>query len=150
MKKLTTVLVLLSALCLAGGRASGQNAPPPAAALGDNAALRYWLAFAVMPQWTPEQDAIVANWEVAALDGTAKAVLDQGAEALDLLQRAGELKQCDWGLVADGPQTLMPHLAKARQLARLAALRIRYRIADAAVVVRTGAIAEVVTVTWSP
>lgn len=103
---------------------------PPDVRLGDNAALRYWLAFAMMPALSTEQDEIVGNWDTAPLNGKAKEIVNSSRSSLDLLQRAREVTNCDWGLLDDGPETLMPHLAKARQLARLAGLRIRCRVAE--------------------
>jgi hypothetical protein len=48
-------------------------------------------------------------------------------QSLNFLHRGAALKNCDWGLdYNDGISMLMPHLAKSRDLARLAALDARW------------------------
>ena len=93
-----------------------------------NAALRYWMAFAVMHdppagQATAELlDRIAAGtapWDEAKLGK----LLDDNREALKMMQRATKLATCDWGLEYDlGPNTPIAHLAKARVMGRLNAL----------------------------
>jgi hypothetical protein len=74
-----------------------------------NAALRYWMAFALMKE-VP----------VGSQTTDSDALLDANAEALAILARATLLPECDWGLDYDlGPNAPIAHLPKARALARL-------------------------------
>lgn len=102
----------------------------PAAALGDNAALKYWQAFAQLPQWTEQQQRIIGDWHTVPLDGDAQAIVDNSRAALQYMQRGAGMPMCNWGLdLTDGPGLLLPHLGKARELARLAGLRVRRDLA---------------------
>src|SRR5438034_5441509 len=94
MKRLFTIGII--AACLLGARADAQA--PPA-----NAALRYWMAFAVMHdppagQATAELiDRVAAGtspWDEAKLGR----ILDDNREALEIMQRATTLADCDWGV----------------------------------------------------
>ncbi len=120
-------LLMTAALVPAGMAAP---AAAPSADLGQNAALRYWTAFALMSAPTAEQDKIIGNWKTAAMDDKTVQLIQQNRNALDYLQLASAVKPCDWGIVPAGAETLLPHLAKARQLARLACLRARYRFSQ--------------------
>ena len=71
--------------------------------LGDNAALRYWSAFAEM------QDAAISNQQVKELggifDGTTpyddlkfKDLVEKNRRALETMARGTALPHCDWGL----------------------------------------------------
>lgn len=90
-----------------------------------NAALRYWMAFAVMHD--PPADKATAELLDRVAAGTAPwdegklgKLLDDNREALGILQRATTLASCDWGLEYElGPNTPIAHLAKARALGRL-------------------------------
>ena len=128
MRRFVIALVCLLVTGFFGHQLSAENAPVRSERLADNAALRYWLAFATMPQLTKEQQELVsARWRTAPLDEKVVAIVQRGEPCLDLLERASELRTCDWGLVWEGPKTLMPQLAKGREIAKLAALRMRYR-----------------------
>ena len=94
----------------------------------ENAALSYWQAFAVMPDSDEASDEVLRKWDSVELDVSVEKLVDQAANALRLLHRGASIEQCDWGsALEEGPGTLLPHLSKARQLARLACLRARYR-----------------------
>jgi hypothetical protein len=90
-----------------------------------NAALRYWMAFAVMRDPPADQataellDRVAAGtspWDQARLGKT----LDDNREALEMMRRATVLPSCDWGLEYElGPRTPIAHLAKGRVLGRL-------------------------------
>ena len=113
-----TLMTFAVAACLV---AAGADAQPPAT----NAALRYWMAFAVMHDPPADQataqllDRVAAGtslWDEAKLGK----LLDDNREALDIMQRATTLASCDWGLEYErGPNTPIAHLAKARVLGRL-------------------------------
>lgn len=97
-----------------------------------NAALKYWQAFSTAP---PISEKLNDKIGVAcSKDGFARKVDSQLAEltetgeySLRMLHRGASIEACDWGtdMRADGAETLLPHLAKARQLARLALVRAR-------------------------
>jgi hypothetical protein len=79
------------------------------AKVSQNAALRYWMAFAQMKELP-----------VGSSTTDADALLDANADALATLARATRLSECDWGLDYDlGPSAPIAHLPKARALARV-------------------------------
>jgi hypothetical protein len=117
--------VMLTMTLIGTGMAAPEGAP--SADLGNNAALRYWTAFALMSAPTPEQDRIIGEWKTAPMDDKAAEIIEQNRKALDYLQLAAEVKPCDWGIVQTGPDTILIYLAKARQVTRLACLRARCR-----------------------
>jgi hypothetical protein len=93
----------------------------------DNAALKYHQAFALVPRLDEERMKIVSDGDKAKLDASVKKLLDESQGALTALRRGASIRRCDWGLdLQDGPHLLMPHLAKSRELAKLALLRARW------------------------
>jgi hypothetical protein len=100
-------------------RAADAQAPPA------NAALRYWMAFAVMRD--PPADKATADLLEHVGEGTEGwdetklgPIVDDNRQALAIMQRASTLTYCDWGLEYElGSQTPIAHLAKARTLGRL-------------------------------
>jgi hypothetical protein len=107
-----------------------------------NAALQYWLAFAIMPMGSLED---FRKIEGATTDNPAlgfavpvRRELEHffsrppGREALDRLHRASHFSHCTWGsdLRADGSPPV-PYAEKAHQLARLSLLRARWRFEHA-------------------
>mgnify|MGYP003580983280 CR=1 FL=1 len=94
-----------------------------------NAALRYWMAFAEMkdpPANKSLQDLLErtsvgqAAWDEAKLGP----ILDSNGEALQTMQRATKLPECDWGIeYSRGPRAPIAYLARARVMARLNALQ---------------------------
>jgi len=111
-------LAAIVATCLF---ASTVHAQPSAA----NAALRYWMAFAVMqdpPADTATTDLLtrVANGSAPWDEARLGPILDANSEALGIMGRASSLRSCDWGVeLEQGPVAPIPHLAKARVLGRL-------------------------------
>jgi hypothetical protein len=97
----------------------------------ENAALYYWQAFATLPTVAPED--VPENLHAMPASPAVVALLHGPAlSSWRLLHRASRLDHCDWQLAEDmGPATPMPHLPKARALARLA-------FVDAAVSLQTG------------
>ncbi len=108
------------------------QAAPPEHQTAANAALAYWQAFAVLP---PLKEAQLKLMDSAGLDvltdeqrrDDLRQLLKDSAAALRLLHAAAAMEHCDWQVVPAGPATLLPHLSKARTLARLALLRARHR-----------------------
>ncbi len=119
MKRVVAAAALIVMLMPA---ARAQTPSPP------NAALRYWMAFAMMhdpPADKATSELIervetgAAPWDEAKL-GT---IVDGNRQALDIMRRASILTSCDWGLEYElGPRTPIAHLAKARVLGGLSVL----------------------------
>ena len=130
MRMITRVALLLSLALLCPSL--GRSQPPDVKSdLAGNAALQYWQAFAQMPTLDKEQEKILAEWSTVSLNDAAVEKLVAGSQAsLKYLHRGAREKRCDWGLdYSDGIGLMLPHLAKARDLARLAALHARYHFA---------------------
>jgi hypothetical protein len=115
MKMVLTVAITASVLV-----SPAEAQPPPV-----NAALRYWMAFALMDD--PAVDKATADllehvsegrdpWDEAKLGR----IVDENRQALDIMQRASTLTFCDWGLEYEaGSNTPIAHLARGRALGRL-------------------------------
>lgn len=106
---------------LAGGTATAQQNLKA----GDNAALRYWAAFAQMQDsGITEQQAKEAH---AILEGTApyddskyKELVEKNKPALETMARGAALPYCDWGVEMQlGDQAPVEYARKAAQLGRL-------------------------------
>ena len=90
-----------------------------------NAALRYWIAFADLqdsPADKPTQELLEktaageAPWDEAKLGP----ILDKNESAIQAMQRATSLPDCDWGLeFSFGPRASIAPIIKARVMARL-------------------------------
>lgn len=98
-----------------------------------NAAVIYWQAFSAMPNLNEAerlQLTEATKFMNAPLDDKIRPVVDQFDQALRQMHRATQVVPCDWQLNEDdGPFLLLPHLQKARDLARVALLRARLRFA---------------------
>ena len=93
--------------------------------LGQNAALRYWSAFAEM------QDSIITDQQAEELnlilEGTApydhlkyKDLVEKNRPALETMARGTAIHHCDWGLDYElGPKTPVDFVRKALSLGRL-------------------------------
>lgn len=130
MGKLTNLAIALFILCHCPALRAQDNGRAPD--LGRNAALLYWRAFAVVPEMTKEQDKLLDSPTTTALDERVEALLRQWETALNLLHAGTQIPACDWGIDwrSEGPGAVLPHLSKARQLARVACLRARMALAD--------------------
>jgi hypothetical protein len=114
-------------------RLPAQEAKPAAVSNHNgNAAVQYWQAFSFMPNLDKEQEKLlqditkVDEWHKVPLHPEAQKLVDASQASLMYLRRGAKLALCDWGLeYDDGIRLLLPHLAKARDLVRLAALRAR-------------------------
>src|SRR5262245_38957242 len=95
--------------------------------LAGNAALQYWMAFSQMASLDKDQEKTLGEWSTISVDDPAvEKLLSASPNSLMFLHRGAALPRCDWGLdYNDGISMLMPHLSKARDLARLAALDAR-------------------------
>jgi hypothetical protein len=98
---------------------------PQGVKLGQNAALRYWSAFAQM-QDSPLTDLQVKELS-AILKGTTpyddakfKDLVEENKPALETMARGTALANCDWGLDYElGPETPIDYVGRATALARL-------------------------------
>jgi hypothetical protein len=98
--------------------------------LEKNAALAYYQAFLFLPNLDDAGKSAVK--EAAAgkkeISQDLVAILDKSDIALHQLHRGAKLSQCTWGTeVEAGPHAMMPQASEARELAKLACLRARYR-----------------------
>jgi hypothetical protein len=92
----------------------------------DNAALAYWQGFAVMGDHLKREDLnkLADHPVTGPVSAEAAAGVDLADDALACLRRGAAVRRCDFGIDYDaGPGALLPHLGKARQLARIAVLR---------------------------
>ncbi|XAM00451.1 hypothetical protein OT109_03485 [Phycisphaeraceae bacterium D3-23] len=100
---------------------------------GDNAALRYWVAFSYLPQRGDERYETILDGDELDIE-EARAFLgpeNSVGEALDRLDWATQADTCVWAInYEDGPYALLPHLGPARTLARLCMMRARLRLHD--------------------
>lgn len=90
-----------------------------------NAALRYWIAFAEMQDIPTDKatqgllEKIVAG-ETAWDEKTITPILDANRTAIQMMQRATKLPECDWGLeYSQGSSASIAYAPRARALARL-------------------------------
>lgn len=97
-------------------------------ALGKNAALKYWLAFARAGQrpQPQERQAISRGFRFPASPERAK-IVERYAGAMLEMQRGAALSNCDWSLEfeLDGPGTDLPHLIRIIDLGRAATVCAR-------------------------
>lgn len=123
---------MLRALCLTATvlffswSLASADTPPKTA---DNAALKYWQAFATLPSLEKaEEERLRADSSTMPLDAEARDLVAKADYSLKMLHRAAALPRCDWGLsFEDGIEALLPHAQAARALSSLAYLRARMR-----------------------
>jgi hypothetical protein len=121
MKVLRLILVpILFAALQVDSAVAQQNVP-----LGENAALRYWSAFAEM------QDSVITDQQAkelnAILDGTApyddlkyQDLAAKNKSAVETMARGTAIPNCDWGIdYALGPDAPADYVRKALTLGRL-------------------------------
>ncbi len=126
MRRFRLVALLLSLALLALCPATAPAADPQPDLAG-NAAVQYWQAFALLPTLNKDQEKLLAEWDKVPLEGEALKLIAASHNSLMYLHRGARLERCDWGLdYNDGQNMLLPQLAKARDLARLAALHARH------------------------
>jgi hypothetical protein len=89
-----------------------------------NAALRYWQAFGELQD--PPGDKATADMleKISAGDApwndSLSPIIEKNAFAIEIMQRATRLPECDWGLEYDlGPRASIAYVPRARVLARL-------------------------------
>ena len=125
MKAFTAILCLLLTAAL-GGRVSADSATRT----DINPALLYWQAFAVLPDYTSQSYLFTNEWRGRALDEQFTALIQPYDTRFKLLEQAAAQKTaCDWGYdLSQGPELLLPGLAKVKQIAQAARLRARWHL----------------------
>ncbi|MGF1578600.1 MAG: hypothetical protein ACFCD0_04480 [Gemmataceae bacterium] len=99
--------------------------------LGKNAALKYWMAFAVMPELDTQDRKLLSTPSKVAVNKHTRALVKKAKTSLTLLHRGASIQPCNWGYeLREGTNWLLPHIGRARDLARLATLRARVRLKD--------------------
>lgn len=110
-----------------------ENANTGRSTVAPNAAVIYWQAFAAIPNLKDDHKKTLdaaTHSTTAPFNDDVKPILAQYRVALHELHRARAVAPCDWQLDLDaGPELLLPHLQKARELSRVALLRARTRFA---------------------
>lgn len=98
----------------------------------DNPALLYWQAFSVMPTLSDAERQIQDHRRTVPVDDAYAAVAHRYDPAFRLVRKAATLKgSANWGIdLSDGPEALLPHLAKAKSVALATQFRMRYFIAQ--------------------
>lgn len=95
-----------------------------------NAAMKYWQAIALLPNFDDKQEKLLENWKTVPLADTSN-LLQTSQAMMKYLRRASACSHCYWDLdYNEGALLLLPHLAKCRTLGRLAALQIRSEFAS--------------------
>jgi len=98
---------------------------------GENAAVSYRQAFALMPRLSEAEQRIVRDFRTVPLNEAGAAIIQKSLPALNMLLRGAAAKGCDWSAEKQqGSQALMAHSSPARQLARLACLRAGYDLKE--------------------
>ena len=123
-----SIIAALVPICLLLAPLAHAQIPDSNPHSSGNAAIQYWQAFALMPTLDKEDEEVLGNWRTVSLDESrVKKIVEGSRTSLMFLHRGAAVVNCDWGLkYDDGMGMLMPHMSRARDLARLAALRGRY------------------------
>ncbi len=116
---MTRLIATVSVVCLLAADTHAQQQQTL------NAAVRYWIAFALLQDPPASESATAllvrvaegtAPWDEAQLGPS----LDANAQAIEIMERASTLRSCDWGVEYElGANAPIPHLARARVLGRL-------------------------------
>ena len=120
MQTLKSVTPLFALILVWSSTAQAQT-PGAKADLAPNAAVQYWQAFAQMPTFDKDQEKLLADWNTVSLnDAAVKSLITGSRASLMYLHRGAKMRHCDWGLdYNDGISLMLPHIAKARDLAAL-------------------------------
>lgn len=119
---MNTRVVIAATFVLSAALLRAQTSTPqPAAA---NAALRYWMAFALMENPTTNREVAKRLEDVSEgrqpWDQSLGDLLQRNHEALETMRRGTRLRFTDWGLDEDlGADAPIAHVPRARALARL-------------------------------
>jgi hypothetical protein len=100
-----------------------------APASNTNPALIYWQALMELPDLSTSEQSLLDGFRQAPLDNEYEALVHRYDVAMRLIAKAANLKnrRCDWGIdLEDGPDTFLPHLARAKTLTKAAQMRARF------------------------
>lgn len=128
MKRHLLIVVMLSLIFM--GRLTSAQDPLPVDPKSHNAALSYWQAFALLPRIEGDvrKRLLPAASGESPVDDELRKLVASSEVSLRYLHRAVKIDACAWGIAYEtGPYAYMPHLSKARELARVALLRARIR-----------------------
>jgi hypothetical protein len=93
-----------------------------------NAALKYWQAFATLPQFTEAENKKIAESLTTPLDDLARKIVGDADYSLRMMHYGAAQPRCDWGMGhEEGIYTRLPQANAARVLSSLACLRARMR-----------------------
>ncbi|PYK09197.1 MAG: hypothetical protein DME61_07335, partial [Verrucomicrobia bacterium] len=121
-------MIMLRAACLAFLVVAQPMDSARAADRGENAALKYWQAFATMPKLSDAEQNRLADYPAKPLDAHSRETVTQAEYALQMMRRGAALRNCDWGVsYEDGVFLLLPQGSAARLLTSLARLRAGLR-----------------------
>lgn len=110
--------------------AHDESSALPRSPLGQNAALGYWKAFALMPD-IPIDEVKAPFADQGTVDDTVRELAQRGTAAVEALRRATQTDACDWGHDwSEGWMLTLPHCSQARKLTFLACLHARVAAAD--------------------
>jgi len=127
-----SLLSLVAFGMLAANPITAVAAANPPSTAPTNPALVYWQAFSQLPiPLPPDEQKIYDNPRTVPVDDKYAALAKRFDPAFRLARRAVAMNgHADWGVdMADGPEALLPHLAKAKAVALAAAFRARYFVA---------------------
>lgn len=95
-----------------------------------NPALLYWQAFQFLPERSPAEDKTFDQRRNVPVDHHYESLCARYDTTFRFVRRAADLKvTADWGIdFADGPEALLPHLAKAKAVAQAAQFRARFHL----------------------
>ncbi len=95
-----------------------------------NPALVYAQAIAVLPDRSGQDHLFTNEWRGRALDAEFSKQIATYDNAFKLLRHAARQKApCDWGYdLTQGPELLLPSMAKAKSLTQAARLRVRWHL----------------------
>jgi hypothetical protein len=99
-----------------------------------NPALLYHQGLLMVPQFAEEDRKYVfeTEWRTRPLDQRCTDLVTAYRNTFKMLHRAAAQEvPCDWGIdVSDGPETLLPALARFKSIAQVAGLRARVHLAE--------------------
>ena len=94
----------------------------------ENAALKYWQAFATLPQFADAENKKLAEVLTTPLDDLTRKILTDAQYSLQMMHYGAALPRCDWGTChQERVFTRLPQADAARVLASLVCLRARLR-----------------------
>jgi hypothetical protein len=123
------IVAILLCLTIRGPSHAAVQAPDAKPDLGANAAMKYWQAFALLPNLDKDQEKLLQDWNKVPLNAAAQKLIDGAQASMLYLHRGAKLPRCDWSLdYEDGIGLRLTHCPNSLTLARLAALHARHEL----------------------